>query len=67
MVLSHFQEKAQEIIVYFRARFGEKWCETTLILMRLGTFQSKMGLHPPFCYDDISMKTHSVHKSAKRS
>lgn len=34
-VLSYLHEKVQERIVYFRARFGEKWCETALIFMRI--------------------------------
>lgn len=34
-ILSYFQDKVWEMIVYFRAHFGEEWYETALILMRI--------------------------------
>lgn len=41
-VLSCLQEKVQEMTAYFRAHFGEKWCETALILVRIGLVLSKV-------------------------
>lgn len=43
------------------------WNSFNIIENWLGTFQSRVWLYPPFCYDDIAVKIHSVYKSAKHS
>lgn len=42
-VLSCLQDKVEEVVVYFRACFGEEWYETALILMRISFVLFKVG------------------------